>query len=57
MNQMAIAIKLNDRQFLIGAQWPTRATLKAIAQFKRKAQEALAQMVTAIIPMPQVAAS
>ena len=61
MNTIAIAIKLNERQVLIGATWPTIETLKALAQYKlarlkRKAQQVAFDLAMAIIPMPQVGA-
>jgi hypothetical protein len=32
MNQIAIAIKINERRMMIGAQWPTSRTLKSMAR-------------------------
>lgn len=62
MNQIAIAIKLNDRKMFIGATWPTIETLKAVARYKlagikRKIDEAALRVVMAIIPMPKCAAA
>jgi hypothetical protein len=61
MNQIAIAIKINQRHMLIGATWPTKETFKAIARLKmervkRKIEEATLKVAMAIIPMPQCAA-
>lgn len=61
MNQIAIAIKLNERQMIVGATWPTIETLKALARhkladLKRKIQQATLDVAIAIIPMPQVRA-
>jgi hypothetical protein len=61
VNQIAIAIKLNHRHLLIGARWPTKRTVKAVARLKwsrlkRKIEEAGLNMAMSIIPMPRVAA-
>lgn len=34
MNQIAIAIRINDRATMISAQWPKAATLKTMARYK-----------------------
>lgn len=61
MNQIAIAIKLNERQVIVGATWPTIETLKALARrnlagLKRRVEEAALQVAMSIIPMPQMRA-
>ncbi len=60
MNQIAIVIRVNDRQVAIGARWPTIETLKALAQFKlaemkRKINDIFFKVAMAIVPMPQCA--
>ena len=46
MNRVAIAMQLNDRRFILAAQWPTMATIGQ--RLKRKAH----RMAMAIIPLP-----
>lgn len=60
MNTIAIAARMNDKQFVIGASWPTVKTLKALAQhklggLKRRINKAAFNVAMAIIPMPQCA--
>jgi hypothetical protein len=62
MNTIALGIKLNDRHMIVGAQWPTKATLKAmarlkLARLKRKADRFIERLAMAIVPMPQCAAA
>lgn len=62
VNRLAIAIQLNDRRVIIGAQWPTMRSLKAtarlrMARLKRKAREDALSMVLALIPLPSVVAA
>ncbi len=62
MNQIAIAIKLNERQVIVGVTWPTKTTLKALGclklgRLKCSIQQAAFKMAMAIIPLPQCAAA
>lgn len=61
MNTIAIAIKINEWQVLIGAEWPTMPTLKALVrlkldQLKYKAKQVTFNLAMVIIPMPRVRA-
>lgn len=61
MNQIAIAIKLNDQQILIGAQWSTIRTFKAmtrlkLARLKRRWRDSIVAVAEIIIPLPHGAA-
>lgn len=61
MNHITIAIEINERQILLGASWPTRAALKALARLKLarlkyKAQQVAMSVAMVIIPLPSVAA-
>ncbi len=53
MNEIAVAIKLNDRRFIIGARWPTMRTLAY--RLKRNIQDIAHSMAMAFIPLPSVA--
>jgi hypothetical protein len=62
MNTIAIAIKINERQMMIGAQWPTSRTLKSmvqlkLARLKRRWRDGVMAMAEIIIPLPSVAAA
>jgi len=50
MNEIAIAIQLNDHRFIIGARWPTMRTLAY--QLKRNIQAIAHNMAMAIMPLP-----
>ncbi len=50
MNEIAIAIKLNDHRFIIGARWPTMRTL--VWRLKRNIQDIAHNMAMAIVPLP-----
>ena len=53
MNEVAIAIKLNDRRFFVGARWPTMRTLAY--RLKRNIRDIAHNMAMAFIPLPSVA--
>ena len=53
MNEIAIAIKLNDRRFFVGARWPTMRTLAY--RLKRNIRDIAHNMTMAFIPLPSVA--
>ena len=62
MNKLAIAIQLNDRRVIVGAQWPTMRSLKAtarlrLARLKHKARDRALNMVLTLIPLPSVVAA
>ena len=50
MNEIAIAIKVNDHRFFIGAQWPTMRTLAY--RLKRNMRAIAHNMAMAIMPLP-----
>ncbi len=53
MNEIAIAIKVNDHRFFIGAQWPTMRTLAC--RLKRNMRAIAHNMAMAFIPLPSAA--
>ena len=50
MNEIAIAIKLNDHRFIIGARWPTMRTLTC--RLKINIRAIAHNMAMAIMPLP-----